>query len=227
MDNNKKSPLKGKPLRQAGQSIQKEILDIALEKGFSYIVGSMIFVVLALIEWVRFIFRSPPSPYFITTIALLYVVYSVYKLKQASIDIRRLKQGLDGERAVGEFLERLREDGAIVYHDIVGDKFNIDHVVLSTKGIFAIETKTFSKYSKGNPKVHYENGNLYLDGIGNKNEILVQVKAESTWLRNMLHESSGRDARYFYHKPECSATFRHAKRSENTEKDQPPATAAE
>lgn len=189
---NKVSPLKAKPLRQAGQSVQRQIIDLIFDKGIFYIIGSVVLVIFAASEWVRYIFHTPPSPYGITVAAVLFSIYSAYKIRQTSLEIRRLKQGMDGEKAVGEFLERLREDGASVFHDVVGDNFNIDHVVLSSKGIFAIETKTYSKYEKGNTKVRYENGNLYLDGIGNKNKILVQVKAESTWLQNMLRESTGK-----------------------------------
>lgn len=87
----------------------------------------------------------------------------------------------------------LREDGCIVFHDIVGDKFNIDHVVISEKGIYCIETKTYSKPSTGNPGVHFNGQTLRIDGLGGKNEILTQVTAASTWLKRTLKESTGKD----------------------------------
>jgi hypothetical protein len=46
---------------------------------------------------------------------------------------------------VGQFLERLRDDGARVFHDVPGEGFNLDHVVISPHGLCAIETKTYSK----------------------------------------------------------------------------------
>jgi hypothetical protein len=59
--------------------------------------------------------------------------------------VRQLKLGRDGERCVGQFLERLRDGGGQVFHDIPGDSFNLDHVVICGYGIYAIETKTFNK----------------------------------------------------------------------------------
>jgi hypothetical protein len=38
--------------------------------------------------------------------------------------------------------------GAFVYHDFPGENFNIDHVVVSTSGVFAIETKGYTKQTK-------------------------------------------------------------------------------
>jgi hypothetical protein len=42
----------------------------------------------------------------------------------------------DGEKAVGEFLERFREKGYRIFHDIVGGDFNIDHVLIGPSGIY-------------------------------------------------------------------------------------------
>jgi hypothetical protein len=56
--------------------------------------------------------------------------------------LAKLRLGRDGERVVGQFLEDLREDWARVFHDVPGDRFNLDHVVLSLNGFFVIETKT-------------------------------------------------------------------------------------
>ena len=46
---------------------------------------------------------------------------------------------------MGQLLENLRADGARVFHDLVGEGLNIDHVVVSPHGIFVLETKTWSK----------------------------------------------------------------------------------
>jgi hypothetical protein len=41
-----------------------------------------------------------------------------------------LMQGREGEKAVGQYLERLRARGYQVLHDIPGENFNIDHVLI-------------------------------------------------------------------------------------------------
>jgi hypothetical protein len=60
-----------------------------------------------------------------------------------------LRLGLEGERTVGHALEELRVYGYQVFHDIPGNKFNIDHVIAGPAGIFTIETKTRSKPGDG------------------------------------------------------------------------------
>jgi len=40
-------------------------------------------------------------------------------------------------------------DGAAVFHDLPGEKFNIDHVVIAPQGVFAVETKGYAKPNRG------------------------------------------------------------------------------
>lgn len=186
----KVSPLKAKPLRQAGQSVQEQLDNLLFDKLLGYFLVSAFMLALTVMEWIRYFHDRPPHPYPLSIITLLLIAYSGYKIYRAKEEVRRLKLGRDGERVVGEYLEKLREDGAIVFHDIVGEKFNIDHVILSSKGIYVIETKTYSKPRNG--KVQYDGEHLVITGLGSKGDILEQVRAECSWLRNMLHESTGK-----------------------------------
>jgi hypothetical protein len=62
---------------------------------------------------------------------------------------KRLKNsalGFDGERAVGEELNRLMLDGCLVFHDLsLENRGNIDHVVVAPHAVFAVETKARRK----------------------------------------------------------------------------------
>ena len=163
----KHSPLKDKPLRQAGQSVQDEINDLFGDRIDLY--GTMIVfvVVLAGLEWYRY-FKDPlPHPYLTSFVAAVVVGYCIYNIRQLLPKLRQLRQGRDGEKIVGEFLERLRETGNIVFHDIVADGFNIDHVVVSEKGIYVVETKTLSKPS-GNARVWASGVAIRIDGLGDQ-----------------------------------------------------------
>ncbi len=53
--------------------------------------------------------------------------------------------GFDGERFVGEELNRLVAKRFEVYHDVPFDGFNIDHVLVGSPGVFSVETKTRRK----------------------------------------------------------------------------------
>ena len=187
------SPIKAKPLRQAGQSLQEQINKIIDDDLMEYAYFTMAFFGLMVYEWARFFKDSPPHPIISTVIFLTALVITLYKFIKNKRILKALKQGRDGEKVVGEYLEKLREDGCIVFHDIVGDKFNLDHVVLSTKGIFVIETKTYSKPKGTDPKIHYDGTHLNIDSIGNKDDVLIQVEAESNWLKEILKESTGKD----------------------------------
>jgi len=56
-------------------------------------------------------------------------------------------RGREGERIVGQFLENARADAARVFHDLVGAGLNVNHVVVSPHGVFALETKSHSNAS--------------------------------------------------------------------------------
>ena len=55
------------------------------------------------------------------------------------------KLGFDGERYVAEELSRLIAHNFEIYHDVPFDGFNLDHVLVGSAGIFAVETKTRRK----------------------------------------------------------------------------------
>lgn len=189
----KVSPLKAKPLRQAGQSVQEEIDKLIDEGVLFYVMLPVMLTAFAVYEWYRYLKELPYAPVAATIIAVLTILYSTKKVLEYRKKLKILRQGRDGEKAVGQFLEILREDGCTVFHDIVGDKFNIDHIVVSEKGIYLIETKTYSKPSKGEPKIHFDGEKIKIDGIGDKSEILKQVDAGSTWLKEILKESTGKE----------------------------------
>ena len=148
-----KSPIKNKPLRHAGQSLDEQIDTLINEKAVSYVLSGIFVFWFAGYEWWRFYRNPEPSPKIITVFALAWTVFCAYKIKIILNKVRNLRQGRDGERAVGQYLDELRQNGHRVFHDILADQFNVDHVVISTKGIFAIETKTYSKPQRGEARI--------------------------------------------------------------------------
>ncbi len=189
----KKSPLKSNPLRNPGQSLDEEIADLLEDKVIIYCMAIGFAVFIVFYEWYRWFRPHPPSPLILTILFGLISAYCGYKLVQLKKQLRRLKLGRDGERAVGQYLERLRQNGAQVFHDVISDSFNLDHIVISENGIFLIETKTYSKPKRGPAVIKYNGKSLqFNNGFINK-EILIQVKAGSTWLRALIEESTGKN----------------------------------
>lgn len=188
-----KSPVKDKPLRYAGQSLDKDIDKLINEEVAAYLAMAICIVVLAAYEWWRFYRNIPPMPKSMTFIAAFIVLFVIFKIKMIIKKARLLGQGRDGEKIVGEYLDNLREDGHRVFHDLLGDNFNLDHVIVSTKGIFVVETKTFSKPVKGDAKIQYNGDQIIIAGKKATRDPIIQVTAASRWLKNILKESTGKE----------------------------------
>lgn len=95
-------------------------------------------------------------------------------------------------RSVGQFLDGLREGGARIFHDVPAEDFNLDHVVISTHGIYVVETKTITKPS-ADAKVIYDGERVTVAGHSPDRDPVKQAKAEANWLRQLLKQSTGRD----------------------------------
>ena len=192
MNAENKSPIKDKALRHPGQSLDEEMAKIVDEEGIQYVLLAVLSTVLALFEWYRWYFSLPYKPELYSVIAVIAVIYSFFKILKIKKKLKVLKQGRDGEKAVGQYLEFLREDGCKVFHDLIGEGFNVDHVVISTNGIFTIETKTYSKPAKGKPVIRHRGDHLLInDGFKNY-DVVIQANAEAHWLRSLLKDISGK-----------------------------------
>jgi hypothetical protein len=185
------SPLKAKPLRLPGESVDKEIDHWVNDKTLGPFFGAGSFCIVAFFEWYGYLTHAPRQPMVFTVIATAALLFAGWRFRVIRKQVRQLRQGRDGERAVGQFLERLREDGALVFHDIPGDGFNLDHVVISTHGIYAIETKTLSK-PWPQAKVVVEGDSLRVAGEEPDRNPIVQVTAAAKWLESQLQESTGK-----------------------------------
>ena len=74
-----------------------------------------------------------------------FIIWMIRKLIKAGESLDHLRAGYDAELAVGQELDQLMLKGAAVFHDFPAENFNIDHVVISAQGVFAVETKGYTK----------------------------------------------------------------------------------
>lgn len=187
----KRSPLKAKPLRNPGQSIEEQ-RQALVDKAAEPVLMAGFLTIMALLEWYRYYVPRPPSPILYSVVAVAGIGYAAFRVRRLLPKARALRQAIDGERAVGQFLEKLREDGYQVFHDVVGEGFNVDHVVIGPAGVFAVETKTFSKPRRGEAKVVCDGRRILVNGVAPDRDPIVQGKAQASWLRSVLAESTGR-----------------------------------
>jgi hypothetical protein len=186
----KKGPLKKPPLRQAGQSLkdQRETLS---ENIIGLLLCALVSITLAGLEWWKYVANTPPSPWPYTGIAALVLAFVIWRSIPKIRLLRQINQGILGEIHVGQSLETLREKGFKVLHDIPGDGWNIDHVAVGTRGIFAIETKTPSK-GHSMATIQYDGASIKVGGFTPDRDPIVQAKAAANWLRDFIERRANR-----------------------------------
>jgi hypothetical protein len=108
---------------------------------------------------------------------------------------RRLLEGLIAEQFTAQELNRLVGAGCTVFHDVPGDGFNIDHVVISPSAVFAIETK-----SRRKPKQDPKGGHYKVGFDGEKLQFpdhrtaspLDQARRQAEWLSKYISKAIAR-----------------------------------
>lgn len=194
----RRNPLTADLLRPPGYSLSQEIDEITKDLiGYIGILGSMPLMVYAMalsrlalgdtismVNWV-----------FYVGLGAVTITYTLIKISKAITRRTRLRLGLDAELFIGQELNHLMRDGYYVYHDFPAEKFNIDHVVISPAGVFAIETKGRSKPSKGNGsqnnrEVIYDGNYLQFPGW-REDKPLKQAALQAEWLKEWLTKAVG------------------------------------
>jgi len=188
-----KSPLKEPLLRLPGQSIDERINHFLREKQLNYVLFGFGFFLLALVGWIQSVNKSRLDPWLMSGVAAPVIAYCAFGFWRTVKEIKQLKLGRDGERAVAEQLDILKGQGAVVFHDLIGDGFNLDHVVLSRQGVFVVETKTRTKPAKGSPTVTFDGKTLLINGFKPERNPITQAEGNARWLAQMLRASTGKE----------------------------------
>jgi len=188
----RRSPFTREPLRFPGQSVQREMERLVEDRLLPIMMFAVAMGIMATHDWCVVLLHYTPNLYLSTSLALLSGGYATYKYFDCKHTVERLRLGRDGERIVGQFLEDLRAQRARVFHDLVGDGFNIDHVVVSPHGIFVIETKSFSKPGRGDAIIQFDGEQLLVKGRPLSRNPVRQVQGAARWLSDQLQQSTGR-----------------------------------
>jgi hypothetical protein len=153
------SPIAAKLLRIAGQSL-REKTERQFDDFVPYLLIVFAFWIVCLVEWVQRIAGEHPHPGLWMLVSLLVTCYGGVRAFRLYPQLRNLRLGERGERRVGEILDQVRAKGFFVYHDLPGNGFNVDHVVVGPTGIYAIETKV----RNGSGIIDYQSDNELLLG---------------------------------------------------------------
>jgi hypothetical protein len=129
-DQRKTLTFKRQPLRNPGQSLDEQIHDLISDYALGPLMLAFFLVFVAAIEWLKYYRSLAPAPFLFSSVALAVVAYPVFRFFRVRQECKSLQLGRDGEKAVGQYLDSFRERGYKVFHDIIGDGFNIDHVLI-------------------------------------------------------------------------------------------------
>jgi len=185
-------------LRSPGQSLLKEIDNLNREitiYGIYLFFASILFFATYL-AYLYFAKKTPSLLGFGLTVTAISgpVVYSFYKLTGLLRRRRLARLGHDGEVTVGQELNQLSRDGYHVYHDFPAGQFNINHIVVGNKGVFAIETKAKSKPNSDRRRedatVEY-NGRVLHFPKWTDTETIVQAERQASWLSKWIGSAIG------------------------------------
>lgn len=189
MEKSSKSPLKAAPLRVAGQSLSDQLLDNALDRLIAPAAMALTLVIVAALEWTRYLLKTPPAPGFYTAIAAAAVAWAAWNWRKGWRQAANMKLGRAGERAVAQYLEWFRTKEFFVFHDVPNGDANIDHVLIGTRGLYVIETKTLSKPVRGECRITVTAEGIRANGRPLDRNPIVQAKAQARWLYDFLGET--------------------------------------
>jgi hypothetical protein len=194
----RRSPLTADLLRSPGQTLREE-LEERRSDSMVDLLTLMIMPLLPLaIFYVQTAFtkRLPPLGVLavVAVAVVAFIAHRVRLLYRRGEQMDRLRLGLDAELAVGQELDQLMREGAVVFHDVPGEKFNVDHVVVAPQGIFAVETKGYSKPAetagKAGATVVFDGKALaFPEYTGVK--AIEQARRQAKWLADWLARATG------------------------------------
>lgn len=109
-------------------------------------------------------------------------------------ELARMRAGIRAEQAVAQELAEMLAGRNRIIHDVQAKQFNIDHVVITPGGIFAVETKSRLKPAAGQGS---EAAKVFYDGKGLKfpgwmeTEPVEQARRQADWLARHLQAATG------------------------------------
>jgi hypothetical protein len=166
--------------------------DLLYDRLLAPLMGAIFLCALAALEWWRWATSAPPQPVVVSVMAGIAVLFVIRRFLTVRRELKTLRLGLEGEKSVAQYLEANRDVGWRLLHDLPGDGFNVDHVLVTPRGVYAIETKTISKPERGDAKVVFDGEKVFVNGMTPDRDPVAQARAARDWIRSVLQETTGR-----------------------------------
>ena len=185
------APFTEKNLRLPGHTLSIEADNTTLDCLFWLLVGMFT----PLVGMLSYLAAGSASGLIIFLVFSPAVVWFFWKAMRLFNEAKIKDLGCDGERYTGQELNYLMRSGAWVYHDLPYQYGNIDHMVVSTGGVFVVETKAVSKPQVGKgkkreAKVECKNGVLHFPHVSTSLP-LKQAGIHAKYVEEYLQKRTG------------------------------------
>lgn len=186
----RKSPFNEKLLRPPGHSLDAARADLTID-ALVYLGG--VFTVPFLFYAAHSALALNSNPTLPLVVGSVFVVFCLFKAITKFSLIIQLHQGVEAEIATGQELNLLMRDGAWVFHDIPYQYGNIDHVVISKGGVFAVETKGYSKPASSSRELKKTaaleiKGGVLITPNGRAKKPVEQALRHASWLHDEIQK---------------------------------------
>lgn len=178
--------------REAGESGRKALAKLSAKAiyYFAAMLGVVAFVLGGLQIWGLRDWAG--TPYLLLVqygLMLILFGFCWRKNNQWKKEAEQRLQGLDGEKEVAAWLSKLSIEGYHTFNDVIGDNFNIDHVLVGPSGLYCIETKTSSRPEK--ESVEYNGETIQIGNGPFTDAPIQQVERNAKWLVQRMKEKTG------------------------------------
>jgi hypothetical protein len=184
-------PFKDMP-RPAGWSLQSRCEDLIS----NYLMYSMLAVGAGGMGWVHYVLNDNLGVALLLMIPAMAIL--LYQAWRNLLSASNYRLGHQGEQIVGAVLDRLSSESVAIFHDLEikepGKKpWNIDHVILTRTGVFAVETKSRRKpNSQEGHVITYDGTQLHFpQPMGSDRHGLAQAQRNAEWLAAKLSADNG------------------------------------
>lgn len=145
----RQSPLTRDLLRPPGHSLRGKIASIDFDIALYAFALLAVPLVMYTMHVSQSYFGGVPESWLRIGASLLFIaVAEIWIGKRLLISLKERRDhafGLDGELATAEELNQLMLNGCRVFHDVPIQYGNVDHVVVSHSGVYAVNTKALGK----------------------------------------------------------------------------------
>ncbi len=194
----RRHPLTRGMLRPPGHHLAGEIASAQFDFASLLFIPPLVGSLLGMIYFASVYFTGQVPSEFTAAFYLVLVVgiglYCGWKAISLFKKIKRLKLGWEGELATAEELNKLIRFGYEVFHDVPGEGFNVDHVVVGPAGLYAVETKARTKQKRGSAtsswRATYDGKRIDFAGFSDAKPI-EQAARNAKWLSQWLSAAIG------------------------------------